>query len=230
MHRMLLLLAAAALLVLPVRAAGPAVAQDASADPRIASAVGVSRTRVRLRFAQPVTGRGITAGDVVLTMGGEPRNVSSVEISGDGATAELEARPAWPYGTAGAVRLRGSTDRSVRVWATPGDFTPPVLRNVRLDKRVVCVINISRSCTSNGGTVSYSVDEPASIVLDLRRRATDAPSLLKVARGAGAGSVRFGSKIEGRRLRPGNFRLTVSAVDHAGNASRAVTLSLRVRR
>jgi hypothetical protein len=127
------------------------------------------------------------------------------------------------------VRLRGSGDRSVRVWATPGDFTPPVMRNVRLDKRVVCVINISRNCTSNGGSVRYTVDEPASIVLDLRRRATDAPSLMKVSRGAGTGSVRFGSKIEGRRLRPGNFRLTVTAVDPAGNESRPVTLSLRVR-
>jgi hypothetical protein len=53
---------------------------------------------------------------------------------------------------------------------------------------------------------------------------------LKVSRGAGPGAVRFGSKIEGRRLRPGNFRLTVTAVDHAGNESRPVTLSLRVRR
>ena len=227
---MLLALAAAALVVMPFRPAGPAPAQEASADPQIASAVGLSRTRVRLRFAQPIIPDAVAAGDVVLTMGGEPRTVSRLDLADDGATAEVEARPAWPYGTAGAVRLRGSGDRSVRVWATPGDFTRPILSNVRLDKRVVCVINISRNCTSNGGNVSYTVDEPVSIVLDLRRRATDAPSLMKVARGAGAGTVRFGSKIEGRRLRPGNFRLTVTAVDHAGNESRPVTLSLRVRR
>ena len=230
MYRMLLALAVVALALVPARAAGPAAAQQPSAGPQIASAVGVSRTRVRLRFAQPVTAGAIGAGDVILTMGGEPRTVSKVELADGGETAEVEAKPAWPYGTAGSVRLRGSGDKAVRVWATPGDVTPPVLRGVRLDKRTVCVINLSRDCASNGGTVRYSVDEPVSVVLDLRRRASDAPSLMKVARGAGRGSVRFGSKIEGRRLRPGTFRLTVTAVDHAGNESRPVTLSLRVRR
>ena len=230
MYRMLLALAVVALALVPARAAGPAAAQQAAAGPQIASAVGVSRTRVRLRFAQPVARGALVPGDVFLTMGGEPRTVSRVDLAEDGGTAELEARPAWPYGTAGAVRVRGFGDKPVRVWATPGDVTRPVLRGVRLDRRTVCVINLSRNCASNGGTVHYTVDEPVSIVLDLRRRASDAPSLMRVARDAGAGSVRFGSKIEGRRLRPGSFRLTVSAVDHAGNESRPVTLSLRVRR
>lgn len=225
---MLLALAAVALSLVPIRAAGPAAAQEPSAAPQIASAVGVSRTRVRVRFTEPATAKSVGIGDVVLTMGGEPRAVSQVQLAADGATAELEAKPAWPYGTAGSVRLRG--EKPVRVWATPGDVTPPVMRDVRLDKRVVCVIDLSRNCASNGGTVRYRVDEPVSIVLDLRHRAGDAPSLMRVARRAGAGSVRFGSKIEGRRLRPGSFRLTVTAVDHAGNASRPTTLSLRVRR
>ncbi len=228
MHRMLLVLAAVGLAVVGARATGPAVAQDSSAGPQIASAVGVSRTRVRLRFSEPVSSGGVAADDFVLTMGGEPRRVSRVDLDSDGRTAEIEAKPAWPYGTAGAVRLRG--EKSVRVWATPGDVEPPVMRGVRLDKRVVCVIGLSRGCRSNGGTVRYTVDEPVSVVLDLRHRATDAPSLMKVSRPAGRGSVRFGSKIEGRRLRPGSFRLTVTAVDHAGNESRPTTLSLRVRR
>lgn len=233
MHRMfrartLLALALAALCAaVPARVAGPAAAQSESAGPRIASAVGTSRTRVRLRFDGPGA-QGLAARDLVLTMGGEPRAVTRVKPSADGETAIVVAKPAWPYGTAGAVRLR-TADQPVRVWATPGDVTRPVLRNVRLEERVVCVQSHSRDCARNGGTVRYVVDEPVSIVLDLRHRSTDAPSLLKVSRGAGPGSVRFGSKIEGRRLRPGSFRLTVTAIDPAGNESRPVTLSLRVR-
>ena len=227
--RTLLALAGAAPAAAAALPPGPAPAQEASARPAIGSAVGISRTGVRLRFEQPVAAGAITAGDIVLTMGGEPRTVTALEPSADGMTAEIEARQAWPYGTAGAVRLRG-VERTVRVWATPGDVTRPVLRNVRLDSRVVCVIALSRNCRRNGGTVRYVVDEPVSIVLDLRHRASDAPSLMRVSRRAGAGSVRFGSKIEGRRLRPGSFRLTVTAVDAAGNESRPVTLSLRVRR
>lgn len=227
--RTLLALAVALPALLPLGGARHAAAQNASAEPVIASAVGVSRTRVRVRFAQPLTARAVQAGELVLSMGGEPRTVTRLEMAADGETAELEARPAWPYGTAGSVRLRDA-GKAVRVWATPGDVTPPALRGVRLDSSTVCVIAVSGNCDRNGGTVHYTVDEPVSIVLDLRRRSTDAPSLMRVSRGAGRGSVRFGSKIEGRRLRPGTFRLTVHAVDAALNESRPVTLRLRVRR
>jgi hypothetical protein len=206
---------------------GSAAAQSASA-PVIQSAVGVSRARVRLRFAQAIPGREIAPGDVLLTMGGESRTVTAVKVAADGQTAELDARPAWAYGTAGSVRFRGE-EKPVRVWAAPGDVTPPVLQNVRLARSTVCIKGVSKSCTTSGGTVTYSVDEAVTMVLDLRRRSTDAPSLMRVARGEGRGAVRFKEKIEGRRLRPGTFRLTVYAVDAAGNESRPTTLSLRVR-
>ena len=215
------LLAAAA----PAPLGGSAGAQSAA---EIENAVGVSRTRVRLRFAAPVGSRSIAPGDLVLTMGGDPRTVSAVEVAADGLSAEVEATPAWPYGTAGAVRFR-TAEKPVRVWASPGDVTRPVLTDVRLANRTVCIKGLSRNCAASGGTVNYVLDEAAAIVLDLRRRSTDAPSLMRVSRGEGPGSVRFREKIEGRRLRPGSFRLTVYAVDAAGNESRPVTLSLRVR-
>lgn len=233
MHRMLragmllaLALAGAAALV-PGPQGGSAVAQSAPA-PEIRSAVGVSRGRVRLRFAKAIPGRVLAPGDIILTMGGEPRTVTDVQVAPDGQTAELDARPTWPYGTAGAVRFRDQ-EKPVRVWASPGDHTPPVMKNVRLARSTVCIKDVSRDCRASGGTVKYRVDEAVTVVLDLRRRATDAPSLMRVARGEGRGSVRFKEKIEGRRLRPGTFRLMVYAVDAAGNESEPRTLRLRVR-
>lgn len=214
--------------VVPAPVGGSAAAQTSAATPRIENAVGVSRTSVRLRFAEPVTGAALAPGDVVLTMGGDPRTISGVDVAADGRSADVTASPPWPYGTAGAVRLR-SAEKPVRVWASPGDVTRPVLTNVRLANRTICIKGLSRNCSASGGTVNYVVDEAAAIVLDLRHRSTDAPSLMRVSRGEGAGSVRFREKIEGRRLRPGSFRLTVYAVDAAGNESRPVTLSLRVR-
>jgi hypothetical protein len=214
---------------LPGHAASPAAAQTAAETPEIASAVGVSRTRVRIRFAHAVPGAAMSPGDISLTMGGESRTASTVEVAADGKTAEVDARPAWPYGTAGAIRLKGTDKPLVRVWASPGDVTPPVMSAVRLANSTICIVGASSNCASSGGTVGYTVDEAATIVLDLRRRSTDAPSLMKVSRGEGAGHVRFREKIEGRRLRPGLFRLTVYAVDAAGNESRPTTLRLRVR-
>jgi hypothetical protein len=206
----------------------PPAAEGAVAT-ELASAVGVSRTRVRVRFVDAVRSGDITPADLVLTMGGEARAISAVDVDAAGKTAEVEAGPAWAYGTAGAIRLRTGSQPAVRVWAAPGDVTRPVMRGVKLSRSTVCIVGVSRNCSFSGGTVSYTVDEAATIVLDLRRRSTDAPSLMKVTRGEGAGRVRFKEKIEGRRLRPGLFRLTVYAVDAAGNESRPVTLHLRVR-
>lgn len=226
---MLLALAlAGAAFLSPAPLGGSAAAQSAPA-PEIQSAVGVSRARVRLRFAQAIPGRELAPGDLLLTMGGQSRTVTAVHVAANGETAEVDARPAWPYGTAGNVRFRGSS-KAIRVWASPGDVTPPVMRNVKLRSSTVCIKDVSRNCPASGGTVTYRVDEAVNVVLDLRRRATDAPSLLRVARTAGRGSVRFREKIEGRRLRPGTFRLTVYAVDAAGNESEPRTLTLRVRR
>lgn len=231
----------AVLSVLPATTAQvvPASAQADDTAPGLRSAVGLSRTRVRIRFTEPIAQRSVEAADVALTMGGEPRAVRAIQWAPDGASLELEATPAWPYGTAGSVRVRGSlSDTSgnvsrerpaIRVWAAPGDITAPVLTRVRLARATICIKNLSANCSVSGGTVAYTVDEPATIVLDLRRRSTDAPSLMKVSRGAGAGTVRFREKIEGRRLRPGRYRLTVTAADAAGNESRPVTLMLRVR-
>lgn len=204
----------------------PSVAAQVPDRPLVASAIGLSRTEVKLSFKEPVGS--LTAQDVALTMGGELREVAAVQIAPDNRSAKLAARPAWPYATAGEVSVGGA--KAVRVWASPGDMTPPVLSSVRLASSTICVTGLSRVCAVSGGSVSYAVDEPVTIVLDLRHRASDAPSLLRVSRPAGRGTVRFNEKIEGRRLRPGRYRLTVTAVDPAGNESRAFTLSLRVRR
>ena len=83
---------------------------------------------------------------------------------------------------------------------------------------------------TSGGRVYFRVNEPVTIVVILRRRGSGATNTLKVVRSAGRGSVRFKEKIEGRRLRPGSYRLTVTAVDAAGNESRQSVVKLRVRR
>lgn len=221
-----LLVAAALALALAPPAVAPAVDEVRT----VSRAIALSRSTVRIHFARPVTAEtAATVADLTLTMGGEPRTLRAVALAGDGRSAKLTARPRWPHGTAGEVRVK--QEPAVRVYAAPGDTTAPILTRVRLARRTVCVIGLSRSCASSGGTIRFRVNEAATIVVDGRRRERrGAPSLLKVATLAGAGSVRFGSKIEGLRLRPGAYRLTVTAVDAAGNRSRSFTLPLRVRR
>lgn len=208
--------------------------------PGVASAVGISRTAVRVRFTEAIAGSALKPGDFTLSMGGEARTVRRVKLAADAVTADLTADRPWPSGTAGILRLRGTlTDRTgnsspathpaVRVWAAPGDVATPRLTRVRLSKRVVCVKGVSAACATSGGTVAFTVDEAVTIVLVLRRDGSGATNTLKAVRSEGPGTVRFKEKIEGRRLRPGTYRLTVNAVDAAGNESRPRVLSLRVR-
>ena len=203
----------------------PALAQGAPAQ--ITSAVGLSRTTVRVDFQTAATAD-LGAGDFSLSMGDEARQVATVELAADRLSATLTSRSAWPYGTAGEVSLDGGP--VVRVWASPGDTVAPRLTGVRLNRRVLCSRGVSIGCARSGGTVFFRVDEPATIILDLRRRGSSAPSMAKYPKPAGAGSVSFHEKIEGRRLRPGSYTLLVTAADAAGNESRTVSLPLRVRR
>jgi hypothetical protein len=202
----------------------PAAAQ---ADPAATSAVAISQTRVRIRFSEPHS-RDLSTADFSLAMGAQGETVKQAVVAADRRSVEIEAAPAWPNGTAGSVRVAGGPE--LRVWAAPGDITAPVLSGVRLAQSTICVKGLSRSCALSGGTVSYTVDEAVTIVLDLRSSGSNAPSLLKVGRRAGRGRVSFNEKIEGRRLRPGAYHLHVWAVDAAGNESRHFTLRLRVRR
>ena len=212
-----------------------------SVAPGIASALAISERTLRVRFTEAVVPASVVAAGFELSMGGEPRAVRRVSLAGDGASAELTADKAWPPGTAGAIRLRGGlrdlagnilpgAGPEVRVYAAPGDVRPPVLSQVRLAHRVLCTPGVSRNCTRAGGTVGYRVDEDVAIVLDLRRYGSRATNQLSVARRAGAGTVRFGARIEGHRLRPGSYALTVSAFDAAGNESRRTVLRFTVRR
>lgn len=208
--------------------------------PEVASAIAVSRQTVRVRFTESVTAASIAPDDFALSMGGEARAVTGAELTADGVTADLRADRPWPSGTAGILRVKGpltdkvgntskATRPPLRVWASPGDVTAPRLTGVRLSRKVVCVRQISADCAQTGGLVFLTVDEPVTVVVVLRRNGSGATNTLKAARSEGPGSVRFKEKIEGRRLRPGSYRLTVTAVDAAGNESRPRTLSLRVR-
>jgi hypothetical protein len=221
-------MAALALLAPGALAAVPAAAQAPSPSPSLASAVGLSRTVVRVTFSAAVAPGAVRAEDFALSMGNEGRPVSTMELAPDGLSARLESGRAWTYGTAGTVTLAGGPP--VRVWASPGDSVDPVLSRVRLDRRVVCSKGVSAGCERSGGTVRFRIDEPATILLDLRRRGSSAPSVEKHPFGAGRGAITFHEKIEGRRLRPGSYELLVTAVDAAGNSSRTVVLPLRVRR
>lgn len=208
--------------------------------PEPALALALSRTTVRLRFSEALNAA-LRAGDLELSMAGVKRTIDSVRMAPDRASLEVEARPSWPYASAGEIHVRvpladALGNRSpadhpvVKVWAAPGDTIAPTLRDVKLNRRILCARGVSRNCRRSGGTVRFVLDEPATIAVDVRRARSTATSSLRIARNPGSGAVSFGDRVEGRRLRPGAYTLTVFAIDAAGNESPPTVIRVRVRR
>jgi hypothetical protein len=77
------------------------------------------------------------------------------------------------------------------------------------------------------------LSEHARVELSLKRLARGrrwaaVPGALRATGGPGALRIVFGGFVEGRRLAPGVYALRGSAVDDAGNHSRAVNARFRV--
>ena len=153
----------------------------------------------------------------------------------------LTSSSPWPYGSAGAVRaLAALTDRAgnstpanapaARVFAAPGDATVPVLTKLSMKPRAVCFKGISRVCRRSGATITYTVDEPVTIGLAFRRASSRAVSTVAKLVQEGAGRVTLSARVEGRRLVPGSYTVSVTATDAAGNATRPRTLRFKVKR
>jgi hypothetical protein len=78
--------------------------------------------------------------------------------------------------------------------------------------------------------VRFRIDEDALMTFVVRRHRTKAPSTLHRTVHRGLVSVLLGTIIEGRRLRPGAYRVDVSAADPSGNETHVRHLRFRVLR
>jgi hypothetical protein len=85
-----------------------------------------------------------------------------------------------------------------------------------------------RFTSSEAGTLTVAVERPAGRGKRDGRRAGRVGRLTaRIVRGAGR--LRVGARIGRRTLTRGRYVLVVTAADAAGNRSRAVRLSLKVR-
>jgi hypothetical protein len=156
------------------------------------------------------------------------------------------APPASPAGPAPAAQPATPPVAAPFVAASPGpnaegsqrDRTAPLLRSVRLDRRVIRRTGapkgratVLRFATSEPSTVAVTVERCAATRRTTRRCALPTRVARLTRRGlAGRAAIRMTAELPGRTLRPGRYRLTLRATDAAGNRSPAVTTRLDVRR
>ena len=118
------------------------------------------------------------------------------------------------------------------------DRAAPVLSDARLTRRR---FRVARSATAvaavlrRGTVLRFRSSEAATLRIAVHRVRRTRPRLRAAGRltrriAAGTGRVRFSGRIGRRALRPGSYRLRLTAVDAAGNRSAARLLRFRVVR
>jgi secreted trypsin-like serine protease len=108
----------------------------------------------------------------------------------------------------------------------PRDTTPPVLSHAKLGRK-----KLKRRRST---TLSFHLSEAAAVTVTVfttrgRRYKALSPST-PLAASAGHARRRFASKVGGRALRRGHYKLRLDAVDTAGNRASPVTLRFRIVR
>jgi PKD domain len=212
-------------------------------------AIEYQRTPPTVSLGAPVPGSPTAGESVALTAttgdaDGEP--VTVTWAFGDGATA-TGASVSHAYTGAGtftvvatATDAAGATKTAtLQLVVTPapgGDTIAPTLSALKGPTTPFRRTKTSfRLVTKGPRTIRGTVSEPARLRLTLERRnakgryvkLAGSKTLKNV--GAGAFRIAFGGRFAGKLLRPGRYRITITAIDPAGNASKTRRRPFRLR-
>ena len=145
--------------------------------------------------------------------------------------ASGDADPATPSTAVVTIQDRGSAG------AGGTDREAPLIRGLALRPRAFAVARRGKSRGARRGTtIRYSLSEPARVTFALQRRAGGRGGryvrigTLRQAGRAGLNRKAFNGRVGRRALRPGAYRLTLTAVDGAGNRSSSRPKRFRIVR
>ena len=154
---------------------------------------------------------------------GAAQSVSAAFDTASGA-APASASPA--PGSPGAGRRARARDRK-----------RPVLRRLSLRP---AAFRAARSGSplapsGRGARLRYTLSERATVTITVRRvvrrgRPVRVPGRIRLGSVGGAQALRLSGRLGGSSLRPGRYQLVLTAVDAAGNASKASSVDFRITR
>lgn len=108
----------------------------------------------------------------------------------------------------------------------PRDAVAPVIGRARLSR--------GRLRAGRRATVSFQLSEPAAVTITVMRkrgrRYKPLSPTMPLAASAGTVSRRFDGRLGSRALKPGRYKLAITAVDAAGNAARPASVPFRMVR
>ncbi len=173
---------------------------------------------------------------------GDGRSASTFTDSGAGDCVGPPVQPT-PTTTTTTTTPAAAPPPAVGPSANTADRIRPVISRARLSRsrfrvgaRATAISTVAR-----GTTVAYSLSEPVTAVFRIDRRVSVRRGTRRVVRYRRAGTLRrsgsagprrvpFSGRIGSKPLRPGRYRLTISARDGASNAGRRRVLRFTVLR
>jgi hypothetical protein len=106
------------------------------------------------------------------------------------------------------------------------DVTAPVISGVRFKPRKLRV--------GRRGKLTLTLSEKATLAVSVQKRKGKKyrafANLVRRAAGPGLVKLKIGPKVKGKKLRRGRYRLTLRAVDAAGNKSKVRRVTFKVVR
>jgi hypothetical protein len=200
-------------------------------SPRLVAAFAYSTNEVIAFFSEPLAAGSLNLSDFSLQMTGVGRAISSGAISPDGTRVYLISSQPWNPGEAGGLALtqpgvvtdlvgnRSQAGNAVVVGAAPGDFTPPLVQNLKLKPSKVCLTR-AKSCKHVGVTISFITNEVGKAVVTVNRASNRrAGEFVKKVTKAGLVKIRWRGTIHGRKLRAGRYVVEVAMQDNVGNVT-----------
>ena len=148
--------------------------------------------------------------------------------AGTPATATVTIRNA-------ADAPRGAPAAANRTPQAVGDRSAPAVTGVALRPSRFGVAGPRKARRGRRGTtIGYSLSEPATVTVSFQRRGAKrrwvAAGSLRQAGRRGRNRVAFSGRVGRRTLRPGRYRLAITAVDGAGNRSTTPHKTFRIVR
>jgi hypothetical protein len=217
---------------------------DDVASPSLAGAVATGFDTITVQASEPIDPASVQPADFVVQMASVTRTITSASVTAGGTRIVLVSDKPWEAGEAGTIHLTAPgaitdtagnaslADPGRHVGGAPADLIAPVITSFRLNpRRGVCFV-LGPHCKRDRTAIIFrSSEDGDTYVTVLRgrkligeRRYTGQP---------GANYIRFDGKIEGRRLRPGLYRMYAAMQDEVGNRTpvdRQPHVTFRVKR
>jgi hypothetical protein len=159
------------------------------------------------------------------------RDIGAFEVAGPLPVDPPQAAPVDDTPAPGGDSAPAGATGQPSTPTTPADTKAPVISSVRFTSKTFAVsrARTAIAARTRGTKLRFKLTEAAKVTVTIQKHGSRrAAGKLTRKSVAGSNTVKFSGRIGKRALRPGRYRVVMTATDAAGNRSAAVRASFRI--